>query len=34
MKRFNKKSTYVSLAVSAFLAAGSAIAEIEEKQNG
>jgi iron complex outermembrane receptor protein len=30
MKRFNKKSTYVSLAVSAFLAAGSAIAEIEE----
>jgi iron complex outermembrane receptor protein len=30
MKRFNKKSSYVSLAVSAFLAAGSAIAEIEE----
>ena len=30
MKRFKQKSTYVSLAVSAFLAAGSAIAEIEE----
>ena len=30
MKRFKHKSTYVSLAVSAFLAAGSAIAEIEE----
>ena len=30
MKRFKQKSTYVSLAVSAFLTAGSAIAEIEE----
>ncbi|MGB1382365.1 MAG: TonB-dependent receptor [Porticoccaceae bacterium] len=30
MKRFKQKSTYLSLAVSAFLAAGSAIAEIEE----
>jgi iron complex outermembrane receptor protein len=30
MKRFNRRSTYVSLAVSAFLAAGPAIAEIEE----
>ena len=30
MKRFKQKSTYVSLAVSAFLVAGSSIAEIEE----
>ena len=30
MKRFKQKSTYVSLAVSAFLTAGTAIAEIEE----
>ena len=30
MKRFKQKSTYVSLAVSALLAAGSAVAEIEE----
>ena len=30
MKRFKQKSTYLSLAVSAFLTAGTAIAEIEE----
>ena len=30
MKRFKQKSTYVSLAISALLAAGSAVAEIEE----
>ena len=30
MKRFKQKSIYVSLAVSALLAAGSAVAEIEE----
>ena len=30
MKRFKQKSTYVSLAISAILAAGSAVAEIEE----
>ena len=30
MKRFKQKSTYLSLALSAFLTAGSAQAEIEE----